>query len=305
MVRVALGLMVISLLLAASPPAAFTPGTAGSAVGAAFDPGWSQAVLWDDGQAEVGLYLARRPQYGKIRTFEAMLIVVKEDFTPPLYVKADPPYAGKSLVPVLKLNFVQSYWTENYPYHFLTSVFVRRDDPTRLVKLTNSSQEWCGNTFKEVKAWRRPAELVFHSYFDGEGDGVRRLELGPGVLLEDQLPLALRGLRFVPGARVRTRLYPSVISNNLRRPLRLVDAEIRVVGKEAVRTPHGRAQAWRVAVEAGKLKQTYWFASAEPHELLKMESSDGRELVLKQLTRKPYWGVPTYVPDDARSRRLK
>ncbi|MFQ5817309.1 MAG: hypothetical protein ACE5H2_05040 [Terriglobia bacterium] len=301
MMRVALGLMVLSLLLAAGPPARVTVGAETDA--AAFDASWSQAALWDDGQAEVGLYEARRPQYGKLRRFEALLIVVKEDFNPKLHVKADPPYAGKALLPVLKLNFVQSYWTENYPYHFLTSVFVRRDDPTRLVKLTTSSQEWCGNTFKEVKAWRRPAELVFHSYFDGEGDGVRQLDLRPGDLLEDQLPLALRGLRFAPGVRVRTRLYPSIVSNSLRMPLAFRAAEIRVVGEEVVRTPRGRAQAWRVEVEAGKLKQTYWFASAEPHELLKMESSDGRELVLKQLTRKPYWGVPTYIPDDVRPRR--
>lgn len=304
--RVLLPLSILGLLLT-QPPAFSVIGAVQqeAARPAAFDPAWAQAPLWDDGQAEVALYVARRPQYGKVRSFEAVLIVVKEDFNPQLYVKGDPPYEGKSLLPVLKLNFVQSYWTENYPYHFLTSVFVRRDDPTRLIKLTNSSQEWCGNTFKEVKTWGRGAELVLHSYFDGEGDATRPLALRPGDLLEDQLPLALRSLRFEPGLRFRTRLLPSLISNNLRAPLAPIETEIRVLGREEVAMPRGRTEGWRVEVEAGSLKQTYWFALNHPHELLRMESSDGRELLLKQVTRKPYWQEPTYVPDDGRSRLAK
>ena len=264
---------------------------------AAFDPSWAQSALWDDGQAEVALYEARRPQYGKIESYQALLIVVKEDFSQQLYVKADPPYEGKSLLPVLKLNAVHSYWTPNYPYHFLASVFVRREDPTRLVKLTVGSQEWCGNTFKEVKAWSRPAEFVFHTYFDGEGDGTGRLDLEAGDLFDDQLPLSLRGLRFAPGLRVRARLYPSLISNNLRRPATPIEAEIRVEAEERVATPRGQTSAWRVKVAAGDLTQTYWFASASPHELLKMESSDGRALLLREIARKPYWKVPTYQPE--------
>lgn len=288
----------VSLGAPLAPPAASPSATA-----AAFDPAWSQVPLWDDGQAEVALYAARRLQYGKLRSFEAVLIVVKEDFNQAFYAKAEPPYKGKRLLPVLKLNFIQSYWTENYPYHFMTSVFVRRDDPTALLKLTSSSQEWCGNTFKEVRTWGRTPELVFLSYWDGEGDGTHALDLGPGDLLEDQLPLALRGLRFAPGLRVRMRLLPSLMSNNLRAPKGFVDAEIRVVGEETLATPRRKTQAWKVEVQAGELAQAYWFAAAAPHELVKMQSSDGRELILKQITRKPYWQVPTYVPDDGRRAR--
>lgn len=291
----------LSLLACASTPtpsaeipAATSPPPADAA---AFDPAWARDPLWDDGQAEVALYQARRPQYGKIETYQAVFIVVKEDFNTQLHVKADPPFEGKTLLPVLKLNAVHSYWTDNYPYNFLASIFVRRDDPTTLVKLTVGSQEWCGNTFKEVKAWGGRPELVFHSYFDTEGDRTRPLDLRPGDLLEDQLPLALRGLAFDPGLELHPRILPSLISNNLRRPTEFQPATITVVGEEKVATGAGTFSAWKVKLTRGELEQTWWFEKDAPHILLKMESSDGRAWLLKARTHKRYWREPTYRPE--------
>ncbi len=259
----------------------------------AFDPAWARDSLWDDGQAEVSLYEAKRPQYGKVETYEAVFIVVKEDFNPQLLVKADPPFEGKQLLPVLKLNAAHSYWTPNYPYHYLASVFVRRDDPTTLVKLTVGSQEWCGNTFKEVKAGARP-ELTFHTYWDSEGDGTRPLDLRPGDLLEEQLPLVLRGLAFAPGLEVRRRVLPSLISNKLGKAPQFLDATITVAGEETVSTPARRIATWKVVVKFGDVQETWWFEKAAPHALVKMESSDGRAWLLKARTRKPYWQAPTF-----------
>jgi len=262
-----------------------------------FNPVWAQDPLWDDGQAEVALYQARRPQYGKVESYEAVFIVVKEDFHRDLLVKADPPFENKPLLPVFKLNAVHSYWTDNYPYSFLASVFVRRDDPTRLVKLTLGSQEWCGNTFKEVKTGAGPPELIYHSYFDGQADGRRSLDLRPGDLLEDQLPLALRGLHFNKGLEVRPRILPSLISNSLRGPQEPRAAVISVVGEEEIVTPAGTFGAWKVSLTIGELQQTWWFEKAAPHKLLRMDSSDGRAWLLKAHTRRPYWKVPTYQPE--------
>jgi hypothetical protein len=262
----------------------------------AFDSSWSRDPLWDDGQAEVALYQAKRPQYGKIETYEAVFIVVKEDFNSQLLVKADAPFEGKQLLPVLKLNAAHSYWTPNYPYHYLASVFVRRDDPAALVKLTVGSQEWCGNTFKEVKTFPNP-QLTFHTYWDGEGDGTRALEYRSGDLLEEQLPLVLRGLAFAPGLEVRRRLLPSLLSNKLGKGPQFLDATITVIGEESVATPAGRLAAWKVGVKFGDIQQTWWFEKAAPHTLVKMESSDGRAWLLKARTRKPYWQAPTFHPE--------
>jgi len=273
-------------------------GSAGPAAPAPveFDSAWSQDALWDDGQAEVALYAAKRPQYGKIESYEAVFIIVKEDLDERLLVKADPPYEGRRLIPVLKLNAVHSYWTPNYPYHFLATVFVRREAPILLAKLTVGSQEWCGNTFKLVKTEPEP-ELTVHSYFDGEGDATRPLAYRSGDLFEDQLPLALRSLAFTPGLTVRRRVLPSLISNKLGREPQFLDATISVVGEETLATPAGRFAAWKVSVKFGEAQQTWWFEKAAPHTLLKMDSSDGRSWLLKARTRKPYWQAATYRPE--------
>ena len=262
-----------------------------------YDDSWARDSLWDDGLAEVALYDARRPQYGRPESYQAVFVVVKEEFRRPLHVKADPPFEGKDLFPVLKLNAIHSYSTPNYPYHFLLSVFVRRDDPSRLVKLTMGSQEWCGNTFKEVTTWGPAPQLVSHSYFDGEGDATRPLDLAPGDLLEDQLPLALRSLAFQPGLSFERRLLPSLISNNVRRPVQMVEATIEVAGEEVVRTGAGRLPSWKVQVSWNQVRQTWWFEKAAPHTLLKMDSSDGRTWSLRSRQRKPYWREPTFRPE--------
>ncbi len=262
--------------------------------GAAFDASWARDAVWDDGQAEVALYEARRPQYGKIESYEAVFIVVKEEFNASLFVKADPPRERKRLFPVMKLNALHSYWTENYPYHYLLSVFVRRDDPTRLVKLALGSQEWCGATFKEVRTWGSRPELVFHSYFDGQGDGSRPLDLGAGDLLEDQLPVALRSLKFKPGLRLESRVLPSLMANRMRKTSEFFPATFTVTGEEPVDTPLGTRAAWKLEARFADLEQTWWFEKAAPVTLLKMESSDGRAWLLKARTRKPYWKVATF-----------
>ncbi len=257
------------------PPAATSP---------YFDASWSKDAVWNDGLAEVAHYNARRMQYGKPRAFEAVLITVSEDFNRAYFAKAEPPYEGKRLLPVLKLNVVTKYDTENYPYSYLTSVFVDRQEPSTLVKLTNSSQEWCGNTFKELKTWGGKTELLFHSYWDGEGDGALPLDWRPGDLAEDQLPVSLRGLRFAPGLEVKTRLLPSLILNAVRKAA-LVPATLRVEGAEKV----AGVEAWRVSLKAGELEQSYWFEKAAPHVLVKFTSSDGREMTLKSRKRWAYW----------------
>jgi len=225
-----------------------------------------------------------------------VFIVVKEEFNRELYVKADPPFTGKSLLPVLKLNISHQYWTPNYPYSFLLSVFVRQDSPVTLVKLTLGSQEWCGNSFKEVKAWGNRPELVYHTYWDREADGSRALNLAREDLLEDQFPLALRSIKFASGLKFERRVLPSLISNNLREPLEPVAASVSVAGEDEVRTGSGTRAAWKVNVEMGKLQQSWWFEKSLPNALLKMESSDGRAWLLKSRVREHYWQVPTYHP---------
>ncbi|MSS71400.1 MAG: hypothetical protein EXS64_07910 [Candidatus Latescibacteria bacterium] len=249
---------------------------------------WGLNPAWDDGLAEVATYDAERVVYKKTRRYEVVLITVKEDFNATSHAKADPPYEGKTLLPVLKLNGVATIQTENYPYHYLTSAFVRRDDVLRLEKLTNGSQEWCGNTFKEIRAWGERPEMLFHSYWDGEGDGSYALGWEAGDLAEDQLPLSLRGLPFRAGFRLKARMIDTQATNRAVRP-KFAEADIRVAGEETVSCGIGPVDCWRVEVARDGQTQCYWFEKAYPNILVKFESPDGRKLLLKTRERRKYW----------------
>ena len=65
---------------AASPTGASTEEPAASRV-VMPTSGLAQDPLWHDGLAEVNRYAMTRSQYGQIRTFDAILLVVKEEST--------------------------------------------------------------------------------------------------------------------------------------------------------------------------------------------------------------------------------
>jgi len=249
---------------------------------------WADDPIWDDGLAEVAVYEASRPIYGAPRPYEAILLTVKEDFDADKLVKADPPFGGRAIVTVLKQNAVREIATPNYDYRIMTSTFVELDDPTRLVKLTSGSHEWCGNTWKAIR--RRDGGLVhdWSSYFDGEGDGSQLLDVGPGDLLEDQLPLALRGLQFREGLTFEFRMLPGMAHPHAG-ALRWVPASLRVVGRATVELPVGSIDTWRVEGEAAGQTASYWFDAVGTHALVQAESPGGDSLRLKQIERRAYW----------------
>jgi len=284
-VLIALGVMILIVLFLARPKHELSKGEKSNDL---FLTDWGLHALWDDGQAEVATYDAHRVIYGKSRSYEATLITAKEDFNPQFYVKADNPPQGQAHPVVLKLNIAASIPTENYTYHFLTSLFVKRENPSRLIKLTTGSQEWCGNTFKEVQNWDRVATLRYFSYFDGEGDGSLSLPLGPNDLLEDQVPVTLRSLRFRAGLRYPIRMVDSLVSNRAVPPI-FTNAEIFVQGSETVHS----MDCWMVQIQRPGNQQSYWFEKAYPNILVKSVSPDGRELVLKERNRRKYWERPS------------
>jgi hypothetical protein len=284
-ILIALGIIILIVLFLTHPRHDSGNGEKGSKL---FLPDWGLHALWDDGQAEVATYDAHRVIYGKSRSYEASLITVKEDFDPKYFVKADKPLQGQSHPVVLKLNIASSIPTENYTYHFLTSLFVSRNDPFHIFKLTMGSQEWCGNTFKEIQNWDGVAALRYFSYFDGEGDGSLSLPLGPGDLLEDQIPLTLRSLRFQAGLRHPIRICDSLISNRAIPP-KFTEAEIVVEEGETVQS----IDCWKVHILRPGNEQLYWFEKAYPNILVKSVSPDGKELALKERNRRKYWEHPS------------
>lgn len=251
-----------------------------------FNPEWAMNKLWDDGLAEVAVYDAERVVYGNRREFEFTQITVKEDFNREHDVKTDD-YTRNDLFPVMKVNQFCRIPTDNYPYHYLTSVFINRAQPWHLHKLTTSSQEWCGNTFKAVTDKGSNYNLYYNSYFDGQGEGNR--ELSKALLFEDQLPYSLRALNFQDGLT-----FPAAIAEtqqtNKATPPAVYKATLRVAITASGSSTDDGEKAWQVTVELAPDKvNTYWFDTDYPNKLIRQQTWDGRNLRLKKISRYAYW----------------
>ncbi|MER2997713.1 hypothetical protein [Pontibacter populi] len=245
-----------------------------------FKTDWAMNKLWDDGLAEVAIYDAERVVYGNNREFEFAMITVKEDFNREYNVKTDN-YTRNDLFPVMKINQLCRIPTDNYPYHYMTSVFVNRQYPWDLHKLTTSSQEWCGNTFKSITRGRNFI-LNYSSYFDGQGEGT--WQLSTELLFEDQLPYSLRALRFESKPTFNVTIAETQQTNKAAQP---EEYNATITATEA--TIEGKA-TWLVNVQLAPNKvNQYWFATAYPNTLIRQKTWDGRTLELKKISRYAYW----------------
>ncbi|MEZ4702212.1 MAG: hypothetical protein R2834_17900 [Rhodothermales bacterium] len=147
---------------------------------------------WYQGDAELTSYALEQARYGEIHQGEAVLIFVTEDFSRSKQVKMDfPDRSSDDRATVLKLNFTKKFTTGIYPYSMMTSVFtpIERGMYPHTLKVTTSSQEWCGHTFTQFN-WRKGAyDVKLYSYFEEESDQTLKLD---DVLLEDELWTLIR-----------------------------------------------------------------------------------------------------------------
>lgn len=170
---------------------------------------------WYQGKAEITSYTLEQARYGEIHSGDAVLVFVTEDFSRAKQVKLDNPRAaGDDAVSVLKLNLTKNFTTGVYPYSMMTSVFtpVNSDEALFPLKVTTTSQEWCGHTFTQLNRTDAGFRVREFSYFESEGDRDEQLT---GATTEDGLWTLLR----IDPAALPTgelRLIPSSMYQRLR-----------------------------------------------------------------------------------------
>jgi hypothetical protein len=126
---------------------------------------------WYSGQAEINSYLLEQSRYGESRAGTAVLIFVTEDFSRKKQVKLDhPASAGDDKVSVLKMNFTKNFITGIYPYSMMLSTFTPLSVHSHSLKVSMSSQEWCGQVYSQMNQTQAGYQLQSHSYFEKEGD---------------------------------------------------------------------------------------------------------------------------------------
>jgi hypothetical protein len=128
---------------------------------------------WYSGKAEIDSYNLVQSRYGESRQGKAVLIFVTEDFSKAKQVKVDnPAAAGEDKVSVMKMNFTKNFVTGIYPYSMMLSAFtpIDRNRNPRTLKVSMSSQEWCGHVYSQLNLEEKEYSFLGHSYFEKEGE---------------------------------------------------------------------------------------------------------------------------------------
>jgi hypothetical protein len=287
-------LLSCAVLMLAIGHSATVPGQA-PAPDAAF---WKQ---WGDGQAELSGYDLVFPRYGQPRHGVAVTIFVTETFSNTLRVKADPgKHSPSDIFPVMKLNLVEDFQTGIYDYNVMTSSFValaavNGRPPGSPTKISYSSQEWCGNSYQQLLFDARAIRSASHSYFDGEADQQGELSYPADGLSEDELLLWARGQagpRLAPGEHRDAQLLTSLqTARQQHTAIAWRRATLsRLARQRQLSVPLGKfnVEVWTVDVPGG-IQRTIYVEAAEPHRIVRWESSNGERADLLGSQRMKYW----------------
>jgi hypothetical protein len=216
---------------------------------------------WYQGKGELTRYSLEQARYGEIHKGESVLIFVTEPFLSDKQVKLD---SGKSpsAVSVLKLNLTKKFFTGIYPYSLMTSVFSPVDfQKSRTLKVTSSTQEWCGQTYSQLNFRENGYKALIHSYFQDEADQNLTLK---SVWLEDEI-------------WTRIRLAPDTLPvGNLEmvpalQYVRLGHVDLKVEPVTAQKKNEGKTQVYTVQYKNLKRSLIIRFDAAFPHMIQSWE----------------------------------
>lgn len=169
----------------------------------------ADAAYWYSGKAEITSFKLQQARYGEIHEGTAVFVFVTEPFSPTNFVKANNP--GKKDVSVLKLNQTRKFNTGIYPYSIMTSSFFPFKEGDHSIKVSSSSQEWCGHTYMEVRNQKSDHfQVDIDSYFEGE---TKQGFSSAVALMEDDVWAMVRIREDLPTGKIS--MYPSLLATRL------------------------------------------------------------------------------------------
>ncbi len=225
---------------------------------------------WYSLGAEISRFSLEQVRYGEIHKGDAVLVFVTEEFNPAIQIKADK--SRPDNVPVLKLNFVRKFFTGIYPYSILTSVFSPvdvRNYPLPM-KISSSTQEWCGHAYTQLNLNDDRYRVRMHSYFEKEGDQDFRLK---SYVPEDAIwnmiriapdTLPLREFLLIPGT-----VYARLAHRQLA-PRKAVATLKKIAGKSLENNPLVR---YEIGIPAEQRTLRIVFEEKFPYRIQKWEES--------------------------------
>ncbi len=145
---------------------------------------------WSDGLAEVSRYDLTQQRYGESREGNLIQVFVAEDFLLDKQVKNES-YESKHSTRVLKRIETRDFNTGIYSYHMFDSSFTPFDvnKYPKTIKVSSSSQEWCGTTYSQLNLEGKNYNYTLHSYFEKEADILTKIN---SVVPEEELFTKIR-----------------------------------------------------------------------------------------------------------------
>ena len=221
---------------------------------------------WYQGKAEITSYDLKQARYGEVHQGDAVLIFVTEDFSKKKQVKLDYPSKNpKDAVPILKLNATRKFNTGIYPYSTMQSIFtpVNQKENKGSLKVSTSSQEWCGHTFMQLNQKGNSYQVQTNSYFESEGDTNFKLE---NVLLEDELFNHIRiNPKNLPQGKIK--MIPSTLFS------RLSHIDFKVENATALLENKSDMMVYTIQYDSIDRILAIHFEKAFPHQILSWEET--------------------------------
>ncbi len=242
-------------------------------------------AYWGDGKAEFNTYEAQLVRYGQPRPSEVIHILVREPFSNRELVKAEPGSSGGSY-PVIKLNQILRIPTGVYVYQQMHSAFWRTDSG-RLVKATLTSNDSCGNTYKEFRALTGPMawfgggwRYEWRTYWEGASAGAETIRAAGDAIFYDELPVRVRTIDFGGGSgEFVVSMAPTIIGSK-KGEVKFSPATVKwVTGAQAITV--------EVAHAAGM--DRFSLDGKAPHFLREWQQADGGRLTLRRSVKLDYW----------------
>ncbi len=252
---------------------------------------WRDDPAWHSGKAEWAHYEAQRVIYGKPRHYEATIFTNKQHMDPRTTTKTTTPQDADS-IEVFKHNISEIFSTENYPYRMLTTSFIRTDN-LQPYKLTATSQEDCGSSFRNFVAQENQMKVDQFCYFPDTGHSEQTIDTSRGIAFHNALSLTLRdfpyGAIFIRQPELN--LIPDQRKNTQTKTLP-VKATITYIGEEEITVPYGKLNAHHLRIDhaedGGETESHFWFA-ADPKLLNVMVQYEGPYGIKYKLKNYGWW----------------
>ncbi|HEY2801910.1 MAG TPA: hypothetical protein VGI85_15065 [Chthoniobacterales bacterium] len=259
---------------------------------AQFTPAFIQnSSYWNDGKAEFDIYDAQLVREGAPRQTEVLHILVREPFDLKQLVKSDS-WSHRGVIQVLKLNQILPAPTGLYVVQQMHSNFWRADNG-RLAKFSLTSNDSCGNSFKEGKRAGEEFAYQWHTYWDGMADGSEQVTLPPNGFFYDELPLRVRTIDFSkPSGQFEIQLAPTIINSK----------KTDLIWKPATVSYKIGEKFIKVTVQHAGGRDEFTLDRDFPHLLREWTAADGSHLKLKRSLKVAYW---KYGKPGDRERALK